>query len=147
MAETGRRDELWNQKDHADRVEIVRVLDNVTNQLQSMTKEVLSVDKQRTTQENKKNRREWTLIIVTGAVVMASVAQWYIFKRQLEIGNAASVSFTGVTLENFGGINPVGGDAYWYFTPHIENAGNTATQNLILRLRGRVHHGLRRGLA
>jgi hypothetical protein len=133
LAETGRREERWNQKDHADRLEIVRALDNITNQLQSTTKEVLSVDEQRTTQENKKNKREWTLIIVTGAVVIFSALQWLILKKQLQVGNAASLSFTGVTLENFGGINPVG-DAYWFFIPHIENSGNTPTQTLVLKM-------------
>src|ERR1700722_12696747 len=75
---TGRREEHWNEKEHDDRVEIVRALDTITNQLQSATTELLSVDEQRTAQENKKNRREWVLIAVTAAVVIASVAQWYI---------------------------------------------------------------------
>lgn len=122
----GRREEHWSEKEHADRVETVRALDNMTKQIQS-------ANEQQTAQENKKNTREWTLIIVTGAVVATAILQWWIFKRQLEIGNAAAISFTGMTLENFGGVGP-SGDAYWFFIPHIENSGNTATQNLILAM-------------
>jgi hypothetical protein len=126
LAETGRRDEHWNQKDHADRVEIVRALDSLGTQVQSG-------NDWRKGQESKKSNREWAAIIVAILVLGTSAAQWYIFKQQLEIGNAASVSFTGMTLENFGGLSPQG-DAYWFFIPHIENSGNTATQSLALKM-------------
>jgi hypothetical protein len=62
----------------------------------------------------------------------ASVAQWYVIRQQLQIGNAASVSFTGMTLEYFGGTT-LEGDPYWTFIPHVENSGSTATQNLVLK--------------
>ena len=81
---------------------------------------------------DKKTFREWTLIIVTAAVVIAAVAQWYVFKQQLQIGNAATVSVSNIALKNFGGKTSEG-DPYWLFIPHIENSGNTPTQRLVVK--------------
>ena len=83
--------------------------------------------------EDRRSIREKWGIVVAIFVLATSVGQWIVFRQQLQIGNAASVSLTGMGVENFGG-KAADGDLYWLFIPKIENSGNTPTQHLVMRL-------------
>ena len=121
----GRREEHWNAQEHTDRADIVRALDAIVEQTKS------AADGQKV-QEDRRSTREKVGIVVAALVLGSAVAQWFIFRQQLQIGNAAAVSLTSVALENFGGKNS-DGDPYWLFIPHIENSGNTPTQKLAIK--------------
>jgi hypothetical protein len=105
-------------------VQIVGALDRVAKANES-------ANEQEETDSRKKTLREWAAIVLAAVALVATIGQYVIFRRQLQVGSAAAVSLTSISVRTYGSKGP-DGQLLWYFTPRVENSGNTPTQGLIL---------------
>lgn len=88
------------------------------------------------TDADKKWEKKWRRLEVWGLYTAAAVGVAAIYwsghdsERQLEIGNAPAVSFSGATIETFGHrISPT--NLMWLLVPRLENSGPTPAQYVI----------------
>ena len=90
-----------------------------------------STNEQEKTDDRKKTIREWAAIVLATFALIATVAQYVILRQQLQVGNAAAVSFNGLSLETYGAKDEASG-LKWVLTSKVENSGATPTQGLLM---------------